>query len=127
MKIKLGVLENSVNSISNLLKEKLPVQISHSLVRFTKKAGAELEIYSNQQVEILKKYGAKANGERGLVLTQEDEGFQQAMVEITTLRNIEVDIEFTKIKIEDLGDIKVSGEDLIILSFLFEDEDGKKE
>jgi len=123
MKISLKLLEDSVGAITELAKERLPIKIAYSLTKFINKAESELKIYENQKRDIFKKYGAKENKlNNSLFFAPGDENFQIAMTELETLSQIEVDIEFVKIKIEELGNINISAETLLQLSYLFEDK-----
>lgn len=124
MKVKLGVLENSLDGLRELAKEKIPIKIAYSLTKFISKVANELKIYETQKREILKKYGAKENKlNNSLFMEPEDEHYQIVTTELETLSQIEVEIEFTKIKIGELGNINISAVLLLQLSYLFEDKD----
>lgn len=111
MNIKIKEIVSNVENIKELQSIKLPIKISYKLSKLIGKIQPELDIYNEKRDELVKEYGDK----------QEDDTFKvtdpnkiKSFIEkINDLVEIEVEIDFEPIDIEDLGDISIPPKNLI--------------
>lgn len=99
-----------------LLETKLPIKASYRVMRLLDKLQPELKIYENKRNELVKEFGEEQeNGEVRVVDPKKLEEFQKKIIE---LLDIEVDVDFEKLKLDELGDVIIAPKDLI--PFIFE-------
>lgn len=120
--MKLQTIINSTQSLRNLMAEKLPIKVSYRLSKLVIKIQPELTVYDEQRMKLVKELGTEENG--SWVVSPEN--ITKFTDELAKLQELEVDLkfgedkEFEKISMEDLGDIKISSEDMVNLNWLFE-------
>lgn len=109
MKITLHQLISSKEALQNLLAISLPVKISYLISRIVNKINPELVIFEEKRNNLIKELGEDV-GEGNMRVTEANiPKFTEALEE---LNKIEVDLGLEKIKIDDLGDIKIAPKDL---------------
>lgn len=116
MKIKLSDIVNGVVSINALQEIKLPVKISYRLKRLVDRLTPILKNYDEQRNELIKKLGEK--DEEKDTWNVKKENLTEFYAELQKVLEIEEDIEWEKIKIDELGDVKI--EPKLLLDFIFE-------
>lgn len=115
MTIKLkSIIENKEN-IKALCSVKLPIKISYSINKISSKIDKELEIYENTRINLLNKLGDKLEDNSYKI---KSENIDEWTKEIELLTNQDVDIDFQKILISDLGDIEI--EPKLLINWIFE-------
>jgi len=123
--IKLSQIVNSQEALQKLLQLPLPVKIAYKLSKLINKLDPELRIYEEQRIKLVKELGEQTDKEKDMWSVKK-ENIVKFREELLKLTEIEVNLSFgpdkesEKIKIEDLGDIKVEAQDLIHLDWLFE-------
>jgi len=116
-------LVNSVPALNELSTVKLPAKVSFKFVKFLKAIDEDVKGYQNTRNEQLKKYGTAkldANGketEEYEVLLKTDNG-KKFIAEMEELEATEVTAEIPEIKLDDLGEEKISGGSLLALEWL---------
>ena len=116
MKLQLKEIINSTEQIKSLLEVKLPIKVSYRLMRLIDKLQPELKIYDDKRNELVKEFGTKQeNGDMKVEDPKKLEEFSKKMVE---LWDVEVDVDFDKLKIDEMGDVNIAPKDLV--SFIFE-------
>jgi len=127
MKIKLGSLNNVLDSLNKLIDKEINIKTSYKLSKLFKQLANEYNIFEENRMKLINKYAEKdeignvrVNMENNSVFII-DNNKEKFNKEINELVNIEVEIFIEKIRLDDLGDIKVSPRDLFNLDFLFEE------
>ena len=123
-KIKLEQMSNPnfTRVMGALLKEKVPVKVAFRIKTLTNRFNDELKKFSEIRTQILENYCTKDEDGQPVLDEQRnykfesEESIQGVTKELGDLLNIEVEVE--SIKISDLGDISLSGDDLLLLGDL---------
>jgi hypothetical protein len=104
------------------MEKDLPVKVSYRIKRLIDKLNPITKVYDEKRVELIKEYGDKVVDEKtGEENTQvkDPEKIKQFMEKVNELQSVEEEVEFDKIDIEELGDVKIAPKDLV--AFLFKD------
>lgn len=119
-KITLGKMSNPAftKGMELLLKQKLPVKTAFRIKTLTNKFNEELKKFAELRVQILEFHCAKK--EDGTPDLDENRNFKfdnETVAKVTKEINdlLSIEVEFEPIKIDELGDISLSGEDLLSL------------
>jgi len=123
MKLSLDDLINAQESLIKFAKTDVPVKIAYWLSKDIQKFNIEFKAFEEARSKLFEKYGKKQVNEETkqeqLVIKPENiEIFQK---EINELLKTEVEVEVHKIKLESLGEIKLSTFDLGVLQFIIEE------
>ena len=115
--MKVVDLVNSKDSLEVLIGEKLPINTAYKLSKIAKEVGAVLEAFNTKRSEILDGRSTEdAEGNLSVIGGMEDEVIK-LMDE--ALRE-EIDFEYDKIHIDQLGDINIESRHLVLLDWLIE-------
>lgn len=113
-KLKLSQLVTSAEALRNLTNTKLPIKISYQLSRLVSEFDTEMKTYDEKRRELITELGTK-NLETGetSIDPNNKEVADKFYSEMGKLMDVEVDLKFAeKIKIADLGDIKIEATSL---------------
>ena len=123
MNVKLSQIIESKQSLQNLMLEKAPKNISLQISRTYKLLLPEYENYGEELKKTIVENGGEIQDD-GKWKVPPDNGikFQQ---EIKELMDAKMELNISKIKLP--VDFVISGKDLLLLEWLLEDEDVKKE
>ena len=118
IEIKLGQLDFIISSLSNLVTKELPIKLSYRLSKLIKVLANEHELYNQNKNEIIKKYAEK--DEEGNIKQLEDNKINilspnEYQRNLEELHLLGFEVLFEKIKIDELGDINISVQDLLNL------------
>ncbi len=116
MKIKLSEIVNNIENIRALQEVKLPVKVSYRLKRLTDKLQSPLKTYDEKRNELVKEFGDEQEDKTFAV--KDPEKLKLFMMKFNDLVAIEEEVDFDKIKIDDLGDVKVEAK--LLVDFIFE-------
>lgn len=114
MKIKLHEIVNSVESLKELQKVDFPVKVSYKIKRLVDKLNPILEAYGTKKNDLIKEYGTEVDGK---VAVTDPEKIPLFLEKHSELVDVDEEVEFEPIKLEEIGDIKIAPEKLV--SFLF--------
>lgn len=114
LKIKLHEIVNSVESIKDLQKVDFPVKVSYKIKRLVDKLNPILEAYNTKKNELIKEYGTETDGK---ITVTDPEKFKLFIEKHTELVEVDEEIDFEPLKLEELGDVKIAPEKLA--SFMF--------
>jgi len=117
MKITLKKIVESKPALDILLLTKLPVKVSYRLAKLDIKLQAEMAVYESQRVSLVKKFGEQIDSKTDSWQVPADR-IQDYKIEFDKLQGEEIEIDFEKIKLEDLGDISIEPKNLP--EFIFE-------
>ena len=127
MKLKLGELNIVLESLNKLIDKEIPIKTSYKLSKLTKKIIDEYSIYEENRMKLINKYAEK-DVDNNIIINKKDnsttmigENKINFNKEFTELINIEMELEFEKIKLDDLGEISISPRNLLYLNFLFDE------
>ncbi len=116
MQIKLSDIVGNIENIKSLLTCKLPIKIAYKLNKLSNKLDRELIYYSEIKNKLIIELGEKQeNGDIKIVDPVKIKEFEEKHQEILSA---DVELDFEKIKVEDLGDIVVSPNELV--NWIFE-------
>ena len=123
MKLLLNDLINAKESLTKLAKTDVPVKIAYWLSKDVQKLNSEFVAFEEARGKLFKKYGEKqvneeTKQEQSVIKLENIESFQK---EISELLKTEVEVDVHKIKLESLGEIKLSTFDLTALHFIIEE------
>jgi len=119
MKIKLSELKLMEGPLVKLTNQDIPVKVAWDLGKFLKRASSELRTLEEFRIKLVQKYGEKESEESDAwkVPPENEVAFKN---EYATLLDQEIDIVFKKVKLADLGDIKMSASDMAQLDKIIE-------
>jgi hypothetical protein len=125
IQISFSDIENIINSLTVLTKEKLLIKTAYKLVKLLKQVEEEYKIFTEQRTKIINEYAEK--DEQGNIIFDKDtnsipikkEFVNRCEIELKELYQITCDIDFSPILIDDLGEVKVSMEVLYVLDKFF--------
>jgi len=104
-------------SLKKLLIQDLPVKISFKLGKLIKPLNEEYKIFAENKKKLFTKYGEEEKGQVKI----KPENTKAFTKDFEELLNIEVEIDIPKIKVDDLGDIKISPLDMSNLDILIQE------
>ena len=121
MKVTLKEIWTSQRALGKLSKiSPLPIKTSYWVAKRTKIISKEVESIEEKRLELVKKYGEEVSGSKQGDLTVPDDKMEIFVKEFNDLLNVEVELNMEKFNLEEFaGNINISGEDMILLSFLF--------
>jgi len=117
MKIKLSQIVNSVESLNKIVEIKLPVKVAYKVNRLINKINPELKTYNESRETLVKEYGDEQ--EDGSWKVVDPVKLNEFAIKLTELLEVEIEVEFEKIKIEDLGEALIEPKNMV--DFLFEE------
>jgi hypothetical protein len=119
--IKLGQLDSMISSLSNIVQKEMKIKLAYKLSKLMKTLASEHDFMVSKRRDIVSKYSEK--DESGEIVQKDDKinilDVQSFNSEIEELHEIEFEVEFEKIDIEDFGDLNISIQDLYNLDKFF--------
>jgi len=108
--LKLGELKGIVNGLNEITGEKLPVKTAYRFTKLAKTIQSEAKTYEENRMKIIEKNcNLDEKGKMVIVDGQYDiKDKQNFAKEFYELSNIDIEIDFSPISINDLGDTKIS-------------------
>lgn len=124
-KMTLGKISSThfTKGMELLLKQKLPVKTAFKIKTLTHRFNDELKKFSELRTSILDQYCSRDEEGKPLVDSQKNLSFEGDAIEKVTKEMsdlINIEIEFESLKIEELGDISLSTDDLMALGEVVE-------
>jgi len=125
-KVKLNKLWNSQKALGalNIIKD-LPIKTSYWIGKNTKKISREIELIEEKRKDLVKKYGTENEKKETSVPQEKMEEFTKEFYELLDTE-IEVDLRLFNID-EFTGKSGLTGQDMLQLDFLFQDNEPKTE
>ncbi len=114
-------LVKSADALKHLSQEKINAVISFRLATLIEKVEQELKRYQTVQDEKLKQYGELVENKDGNSYQLSGENLTKFQSERTDLLNEEIELNFTKIKLEDIKNINLSINHMVSLKWLIEE------
>ena len=117
MKLKLSQLVNAQNALSTLAIQRVVASTSFRIARNLKVVASEMELYEAQRKALLDKYGVlSADKTRYQFENGNGEKFNE---EFRALLDTEIDTSITPILMDDLGDVKMTPGEMLVLEWMF--------
>jgi hypothetical protein len=120
LKISLYELINSVPAINDLIAQPLPVQSAFKISKIAKTIQTELDSYNEVRGKLLNEFGTLS--EDGIQYEFADDNKQKFETNHRELLNSEVELMVRKLKIQELHGANTSATNMMLLSWLIEDE-----
>jgi len=117
MKVKLHQIVNSAEPLKTLIEVKLPVKISYRLKRLVNKLAPILTTYNEKRNELVKEFG-EVQEDKNIKVTEEK--LKPFLEKLNEVLEVEEEIDFELINIEDLGDVVIAPKDLVEWIFINE-------
>ena len=116
MKITVGEILNMKDTLKKLLDKEFSPKIAFKLSKLGIRLQEELQSFENSRISLLKKYG-EIDEKENTVSIEDEEKRKECAKEIEKILMEEIDIDFSPIKIDDLGDdLKLSASDITVLN-----------
>jgi len=124
LKIKLEELPRMVEALVSLSKRDFKAKTAYRISKITKKILKEFEIFNEQRMKLIEKYGLK--DDKGKLITKDGhyqfEDMEAFNAEIKELLETEIQINVETLSIEDFGDCELSPSELAGLGNLIKEE-----
>ena len=117
MQIKLSDIVSNIENIKNLQEVKLPVKVSYRLKRLVNKLDPILTTFNEKKNDLIKEHG-ELDEETKNIQVKDPEKLKLYFAKLTDLLAVQEEVEFEKIKIDDLGDVKLEAKNIV--DFIFE-------
>jgi hypothetical protein len=130
MKITNQLVLNSVESLNQLAELKLPVKTAFRLAKITRKMNEVLETYNEVLTKIQQDHVEKDEDDKPKTLDDPNDPNIKRLVfsdpaafaaAYQELLEIETEVDFKKLQVEDLGNIEVTPSTLFPIEWLIED------
>lgn len=118
IKVTLGQVWESRNSIDYLLSLRMPIKDAYRLAKNLKDVAAEVETIEEKRVELVRKYGEAQDDGRVAVARENLEDFNR---EIAELMAVEVEFNFEPIGLQSLVNNDATIDNLLPILWLIED------
>lgn len=106
IKVKLSDIVNSVEGIKALLDTKLPIKTAYWISKLVNsQIERELKIYNEQREKLVIEFGTKSDD--GTTQVKDPKDLKKFMEKLNLLLDLEVELKWDPINIEDLGDVKI--------------------
>lgn len=115
MKIKLSEIVDSEDQMNELQKISLPVKVSYRIKRLADKLQPILKSYHTNRNELIASLGEK--GENNAYSILDADKFKEFTQKLTELTEIQEEIDFEQIAIDELGEIQIPPNNLV--GFIF--------
>jgi antitoxin component YwqK of YwqJK toxin-antitoxin module len=108
--VKLGELRGIVESLNEIMKEKLPVKTAYSFGKLARAVQKEIEVYEEGRLKLIDRYVKRGDDGKPVIINGnydigDKEGFGKEFYE---LGSIEAQFDFKPVSLDALGDISVS-------------------
>lgn len=120
MKVTIQDLVNGTEALQKLAGTGLKAKLAWQIGKLIKAAEAELQSFNETRIELIKKYGAKDENDE--LITDENgnckinpEGVEEFTNELNELANSEVELNATKVKMDDLENVDFTPSEMVAL------------
>lgn len=130
IKIKLGDLVDSTETLQKLSQKELKARLALSIARLLKEAEREIQYFNDTRMNLIRKYGTK--DENGELITDDrgnckidDANLTEFSSELNDLIAVEVELNAGKIKIDLLENLDFTPGDMAVLEPFIETEENE--
>lgn len=115
--MKLGSIVGAMEALNNLSNEKVPVSTAFKLKKIIRSIEGDLKSYDDLRKGLFEKFGEKKEDSYEIPKERLDDFYK----ELNDLLSTEVKTEITKLKLSDLGDLKIETKMLFSLDEFIEE------
>jgi stress response protein YsnF len=115
--IKMGDLYNGYGMLLKLSKRDLPFGVALSVADVVDETKNKVEEFERQKVNIINKYGEKADGDKYQIPPENVAAFKDAIDEISS---VEFTLTANRIPVDKFGDMEITAEEVSALRWLIE-------
>jgi hypothetical protein len=119
MKVTLGELKNSTQALNRLSAIPISAKLSYRLMRITRDASKELELFHQVHIELIKKHGGVESENGNIVVPPER--MAEFAPEFNELAQQEAEVYGKPMSIDEFSKVEISANDLMVLSWLIQD------
>ncbi|MCK5763630.1 MAG: hypothetical protein KAH05_05880 [Clostridiales bacterium] len=122
MKITLAEIKSLEDSLSKIFEKDVDIKVAYRLSSVLKRLSEEMEKLEESRIKLIKKYGTEDEETKSMTVLPEQ---SQIFIEtFNDLMQLEIELDFEPILLDDLDGIKLSAKDILGLSsFLIKCED----
>ncbi len=113
MKITLAEVKSLESSLSKIFNKDVNIKLAYRLGKLLKRLSEEMKMLEENRIKLVKKYGEE--DEETKQLSVPPEKTQEFYNEFNELMQIEIDVDFEPVPLEQFGDIEMSASDVINL------------
>jgi hypothetical protein len=114
MKIKVGEIVASRESLAKLIGKELPVKAAFRLSRVVKTLNTELKDFEEQRMKLIQKYGEKKEGQEDTMIVK-PENMEAFSTEMEALFTEEIEVSYEPVTVADLGNVQITPSDMVAL------------
>ena len=111
-KLKLGELPQIYNALAELAKEKMPTTASYKIAKLLKTIEREFAIFEEQRMKLLDKYADKDETGKFIITDNKYQftknGRERFDAEFEELSNLEIEVDFTPIAVNEFENAQIS-------------------
>jgi len=119
MKLKIREILEARPVLEKITNFSLPVKTSYNIMRNMRKIEQEIKPFEQSRLQLVRKYGKP--DETGKITVTED-NMQKFYEDMASLLEEDVDIDIRTIKIDQLGEVKLTPNEIQFIDFLLEKE-----
>lgn len=113
MKITLAEIKSLEESLAKIFNKEVNIRTAYRLSKLLVKFSEEMKILEDNRIKLVRQYGVE--DEKTKQITVPPEKTQEFYKELTSLMQLEIDIDFKPIKLKDFGNIELSASDVMKL------------
>ncbi|MFA5759266.1 MAG: hypothetical protein WC942_07930 [Clostridia bacterium] len=113
MKITLARIKNMEKSLNKIIGQDTNIKSAFKLARILKMIEGELKNVEEFRIKLINKYGTKDPKTEEIIVNKDN--VQIFYKELNELLQTEIDIDFSPVSCDEIGDIKISAIDASVL------------
>jgi len=113
MKITLRKILAAKDALQRLIDKEINIKLAFKLAKIIKEINGEFSLFEERRVSLIKKYSDKPDKDGSVKVKPEN--IQAFAKELNELEEIEVDLNFKPMKLDEFGNIEMATKDLIAL------------
>jgi hypothetical protein len=117
------VNDRTQSALQRLAAEKLPVRVAYRLKKNLDQVERELRHYEEFRRELIQKYGRQTGPDAWEIPADDQEAVAVYSREMGELLDCEAELALRPMRIDELGPIQISAGDLMLIGWLFEDDE----
>jgi hypothetical protein len=113
LKITLAEIKSLETSLGKMFNKDVNIKIAYRLGKLLKKLSEEMKALEENRVKLVKKYGVEDEKTKQISVPQDNA--QDFHKEFNELMQVEIEVDFEPIPLEQFGDIELSASDVLRL------------
>ena len=121
MKLKNLQIMQSEQVLMKLKKQELPILVAYKLNKVIKALDEKLKFIKSQRDEIIKRYGKEEENGSYMIDGNDTENVNKYFDDYNLILEVEEEVEFEKLDMNDFVNVKLTSDEVGLVSFLFEE------